>query len=574
MDSPLSRQTSRPFHISRSSAIIALGLTLLTFLTFVPVLHCGFIDFDDPEYVSHNTRVLTGLTGENIRWALTTIHAGYWQPLSWLSLMLDSSLFNPTAETFHRTNLAVHGLSAGVVFIVLSQLTGANWRSALVAAIYALHPLRVESVAWAAERKDVLSNLLAWLTIGGYAAYARQPSPRKYLLVLIPFILAILAKPMVVTLPCLLLLLDYWPLGRGGWKKLVAEKLPLFVLAIAAGARALVDQRNYEATLSFTAYPIWPRLVTMADGYVLYIWKMVWFSGLAIFYPIPGETRAFPAALATIFLIAVTIWTIAQRKHRPWLIVGWLWFVGVLLPVSGIFQAGSQSMADRFSYLPSVGLLIMLVWSIPAARTRITSAFQIGATAAVLLCLITATWIQCGYWRDTQTLFGHALAVTNDNWLAHDEIALCLSRAGDTAGAVAHWREAARINNSDPTAHYNLGLALSNDGRDDMAIVHFNQAISVRPNQWQTHSRLGVSLARLGKPQRAYDEFKRALELNPDYEPAHSGMGTLLAGLGLLDQAAAEFVIACRLDPNDHAAVNNLQRVRDFIRAKNTADIR
>jgi protein O-mannosyl-transferase len=559
--------SSHPSHPPRRAAGVALGLTLLTFLTFLPVLRCGFSEFDDPDYVTANSHVLGGLTVADLRWAWTSDRVGYWQPLSWMSLMLDTTLFGPGPEGYHRTNVALHALSAGVVFLVLSRLTGTFWRSALVAALYAVHPLRVESVAWVAERKDVLSNLLAWLTIGGYIAYASSPSAKRYLLVLIPFVLGLLAKPMIVTLPCLLLLLDYWPLKRTGIRRLLLEKLPMFLLAGAAALATMKAQERCQALVSWARYPGPARIGTMLVGYVTYMRKMVWFDDLSVFYPLPTSwpwRRVLVGAAAGGLLAAITALAIWRRKDRPWLLVGWLWFLGVMAPVSGIFQAGPQALADRFSYLPSVGLLIMLVWSIPVPRTD-PARWRAGlAAAAVVALLCAATRVQAGYWRDNRTLFSHALAIDEGNWIAHDQIGESDYRRGDYAAAMSECRKALAQNPIDPVAHTNLGLALEQQGRDDEAIVHFRAALAERFNIGLVHNSLGVALERKGDLMGAYEQCRLAVQLSPEDESAHSNLGGILLRVGLKSQAIAELRQAVRLNPLDKAAQFKLARAMEL----------
>jgi tetratricopeptide (TPR) repeat protein len=546
--------------ISPRAALLALALTLLTFLAFLPVLHCGFTDFDDPDYVTANPPVLQGLTPQSIHWAITATSPGYYQPLSWLSLMLDTTLSGPGPLGYHRTNLLLHACSAGIVFLVLSNMTGTVWRAFLVAALYALHPLRVESVAWIAERKDVLSNLLAWLALGGYVAYARSPGPRRYLLVLIPFALGLLAKPMIVTLPCLLLLLDYWPLGRSGFKRLLLEKLPLFAVATAAGAAAIISQHREQAMMSVARYTLLQRLGAAAIGYALYLRNTVWFGNLAPIYPLPlhwPAERITAAILAAALLTTITLLAFSQRRRRPWLLVGWVWFVGILLPVSGLLQSGQQLLADRFSYLPSVGLFIAIVWSIPAARWR----QSILPAAAALSLLFLFTWRTCGYWQSGATLFTHALAVTDDNWVAHDQIAVGLYLKGDLKDAVAQCNTALAINPRDPAANFNVGLFLFSEGRKSEAIAQYRKVLAIRPDNWQVRTCLAQALQQTGDLQSAYDEYRIVLDQHPDYEPAHNDLGVLLAKIGMLDKAEAELHIAARLDPYDSSVGNNLAAV-------------
>jgi protein O-mannosyl-transferase len=573
---------NRPPPISRTSWAIAIGLVSLTFLTFLPVLRCGFTDFDDPEYVTNNQPVLDGLSRADVHWAWTTTHAGYWQPLSWMSLMLDATLTGRDAAGFHRTNLILHALSAGLVFLVVSRMSGTIWRAALVAVLYAVHPLRVESVAWVAERKDVLSNLFAWLTLGGYVAYCRAPNSRRFLLVLIPFCLGLLAKPMIVTLPCLMLLLDYWPMKRWGWpanaepafapvplKRLIIEKIPLFLLALAAGLSAVRSQAACHAMLSLALYPLSKRIPSILLSYSLYLWKMVWYPDLIAFYPLKVSwleqpwpwTRWASVVAAVAILLALTMLSIFQRRQRPWLIVGWLWFVGVLLPVSGVFQAGPQLLADRFSYLPSVGLLVMLVWSIPQPRrwTPNIPWFTGAIAGAVVIILCTATWIQSSYWLNSRTLFTRAMSVDYENWLAHDEVSLSLYRAGNLQAAINECAQALALNPTDPAGNYNMGLVLARTGHDAEAIKHYRVTLVLEPAQYEVHASLGVSLQRLGELSDAYDEFKESIAIKPNYAAAHSDMGGLLAQIGLLDKAIPELQLALRLNPKDKPTQKKLQ---------------
>jgi protein O-mannosyl-transferase len=558
--------------ISPRAALLALALTLVTFLTFLPVLHCGFTNFDDPDYVTANPPVLHGLTTASIHWAWTATSPGYFQPLSWLSLMLDTTLSGSAPLGYHRTNLLLHAFSAGVVFLVLSSMTGTLWRAFLVATLYALHPLRVESVAWIAERKDVLSNLFAWLAIGGYVAYVRSPSPRRYLLVLIPFALGVLAKPMIVTLPLLLLLLDYWPLRRlclplerTGIKQLFREKIPLVALALAGGIAAIISQHRAQAMMSAAKYTLLQRIGNTAIGYALYLRNTVWFGNLAAIYPLPlhwSIGRIIAAALAVALLATITILTFLQRRQRPWLLVGWIWFIGVLLPVSGLLQAGPQLLADRFSYLPSVGLFIAIVWSIPAARWQAL----IFPIAAALGLLVVFTWRTCGYWHSGETLFNRALAVTDDNWVAHDQIAVGLYVKGDLKDAVQECRTALAINPNDPAANFNVGLFLSSQGRMTEAIAQYRKVLEVRPDNWQVRTCLAQALQQTGDLQNAYDEYRTVLDQNPDYEPAHNDLGSLLAKIGMLDRAETELRLAARLDPYDASVTRNLAAVQEMRR--------
>jgi len=546
---------------------LALGLSVLTFLTFIPVLSCGFTDYDDPQYVWQNPHVLGGLSVANIRWAITATDVGYWQPLSWLSLMLDSTLWHHLSAGYHLTNLVLHAISAAVVFLVLESMTACRWRSALVAVLYAVHPLRVESVAWIAERKDVLSNLLTWLAIGGYVFYCRRPSPRRYLAVLIPFALALLAKPMAVTLPCLLLLLDYWPLERTKsgltFFQLIKEKLPLLLLAVAAAVATVAAPGQTNAVASLAHLPVSARVVNALVGYWGYIKNMAWFADLAVIYPLRDwpPMLVLQAAAAVAGITTLAIW---QRKQRPWLLVGWLWFIGVLAPVSGLVQSGFQARADRFTYLPTVGLLIMLVWSLPPVSWNSTRAWKpwlLAGVSVAMLCV--CTWIQSTYWQSTETLFSQALLVTGeDNWVAHDELGMARHRAHDEAGAIAECQEAIHYFPGDPVANFNLGLSMAKFNHFREAAVYYRAALQTRPNSYEVHNALGAVLAREGDLLGAYSELRKAQDLNPNFAQTYMNFGALFIAIGDKDKALASLNQAYRLDPKDARTAHYLAVAR------------
>lgn len=379
---------------------------------------------------------------------------------------------------------------------------------------------------------------------------------------------------MVVTLPCLMLLLDYWPMRRWGWNdlqerpfpqrslgKLILEKLPLLLIALVAGSAAVRSQKEIGAMLPLSYYPLATRIPTILIGYSLYLWKMVWFANLIVFYPLQRTwisdpwpwTRWAWVAGSVAILLAFTVLAFFERRRRPWLIVGWLWFVGVLLPVSGIFQAGPQLLADRFSYLPSVGLLVMIVWSIPKPETGRYG--LIGAiSAAVILFLCASTWVQSTYWQDDRTVFSRALQIDDNNWLAHDQISLCLYRSGNFRAAVKECAKALALNPTDPTGNYNMGLVLSQCGQDKLAVQHYEAALVLEPNQYKVLASLAVSLQRLGDMSDAYQDFEKSIAIRPNYAVAHSNLGGLLAQVGMLEQAIPEFQLAIRLDPTDKAA--------------------
>ncbi len=497
---------------------ISLALLLLVFLAYWPAVGNHFVSLDDETYVTGNPHVKGGLTGEGVDWAFTSLgYAGNWHPLTWLSHMLDVELFGLNPRGHHLVSIGLHASNAVLLFLVLRGMTGALGRSALVAALFALHPLHVESVVWVAERKDVLSTFFGLLTMAAYGGYVRQRSLGRYGVLLGLFALGLLAKPMLVTLPFVFLLLDYWPLDRvrppppaSRTKRkpavgpapprgtdpepklsLVLEKLPLFALAaLSAGMTWAAQSRGWAVNYRF---PLWDRLSNALVAYVAYLGKTVWPVNLAAFYPLPESGLPVGRVLAAGFILgAVTALVLWQRRRYPYLVTGWFWYLGTLVPVIGLVQVGSQAMADRYTYIPLIGIFILLAWSLPAfelvspgARTG-----AIGGGALLLAGLMALTWVQTTYWRDDQALFGHALAVTRGNWLAHN----------------------------------NLGAFYSRMGRDDEAYTHFKEALRLRPDMPDIHFNIGEALQRMGRLEEAAQEYRTALRLYPGHKPAQTAL--------------------------------------------------
>jgi hypothetical protein len=425
----------------RRPLLLAAALAILTLAAFLPSLGNGFINLDDGIYVTGNPMVKQGLTREGFAWAWTGNVANNWHPLTVLSHMLDCTLFGLNAAGHHGTSLLLHVANVLLLFEVLRRMTGALGRSAAVAGLFAVHPLHVESVAWVAERKDVLSALFWILAMGAWARYARQPSIGRYLLVALMMVLGLMAKPMVVTLPFALLLLDVWPLRRVriGW--LIMEKLPLLALSAVASLVTLRYQTTSLVPLEVLPWRL--RLANAAISYVVYLGKTILPRKLAVFYPIPIEIPAWKAMGAAVLILALTALAIWKARKAPWFLVGWLWFLGTLVPVIGLIQVGRQAMADRYTYIPSIGLFLAICWGLPAlsANRRWRTALA-GATVLVLLVLAAATWVQVRHWRNSATLFQHALAVTRGNYVAHVALAKALAAKRDWTGAAEHYREA------------------------------------------------------------------------------------------------------------------------------------
>jgi protein O-mannosyl-transferase len=524
---------------------LALGLAVLTVLVFAPVVGNDFVTLDDPAYVTGNRQVRRGLTAEGFVWAWGAEVAANWHPLTLLSHMLDCELYGLDPGGHHLTSLLLHAANAVLLFAVWRRLTGAAARSAVVAALFAVHPLHVESVAWVAERKDVLSGFFFLLTLAAWAGWVRRPTRSRYLLALLAFVLGLLAKPMLVTLPLVLLLLDVWPLERlprgapaaevrRALGRLVREKLPFFVAALAASVVTLFTQR--EAMFPLAALPPTQRVANALLAYAAYLGDTVWPQGLTVFYPLPPAQPVWRVALAAALFATLTGAALARLRRAPWLAVGWLWFAGMLLPVIGLLQVGSQGRADRYTYLPSIGLFAALVWEVcelalrrkrPARGPGATRAALAGAALLAIASLAVAARAQVATWRDSLTLFQHALAVTERNLLAEMRVGTELGRRGDHAGAERHLRAAVRIAPGAPRPQAALGRWLHERGRPGEALPHLRQASRLRPRDARLHLRLGIVLAELGRTAEARAHFRRALELNPGLEGARRRLAAL-----------------------------------------------
>jgi protein O-mannosyl-transferase len=547
---------------ARTLAAIFLGLTILCWIVFGQTLAHPFVEYDDPNYVYENPEITAGLTGHGLVAAFTGGHARNWHPLTTISHMLDCQLFGLNPAGHHFSSVLFHTFGVLLLFAVLRAMTGALWRSALVAAIFAIHPLRAESVAWVAERKDVLSAVFFMLTLGAYVHYARQPSFRRYLVIVLFFTLGLMAKPMLVTLPLLLFLLDYWPLarnqiGKPGWWRLIAEKIPLFFLSCLAAIATLIAQRstvNYSEEL-----PVVWRIGNALLSYVAYMGQMVWPARLAVFYPHAADHLSpWKVALAVLLLGGITALAFVCRRRRPYLIVGWLWYLVALLPVIGFIQVGLQGRADRYSYLPQIGLYISVTWaltdwSLGSNRRRAVSA---GAAVFIIGALAWQGRIQTSYWSSTETLWKHALDVTIDNDVAHYNVAALLLRRGELDEAIAHYEKALKMGSDSRETHYHLsrallhaalGNALEKEGRLDEAITHYQKAIELRDDFADAHFNLASLLARKGETAEAIVHYEKTLALPPEDVPSHIGLAKLFLKLGRQEEALSHYRRALEL---------------------------
>ena len=586
------------------SICIVLAIAILA--VFLQVKDHAFITLDDTLCVTENPHVQAGLTIENLKWAFTTTHAPYWHPLTWLSHMLDVQLFGLKAGGHHLMNVFFHIANTLLLFLVLRRMTKTLWRSAFVAALFALHPLHVESVAWVTERKDVLSTLFWILTVGAYTYYAERPGYRRYLLVLVCFVLGLMSKPMLVILPFVLLLLDFWPIGRlqpakhagpdslnsvrpqdpprkkrksadiatakaadrEEWllyplrwrviRPLLVEKVPLLVFAALSSVITIINQQR--AMVSLQAMPVDARIANALVSYVKYIGMMIWPFDLAVFYPHPDKQPVWLVLGAALALAAVTFLVIRKTNRFPYLGVGWLWYLGTLLPVIGLFQAGSQEMADRFTYVPMVGILIMVAWGIPDSLKKWghrKTALGILSGIAILACAVL-TWAQVQLWRDSITLFSHTLKVTRDNFIAHNNMGTALSDQGKIEEAITHYRSALRIAPGYDEAWNNLGSAYGKSGQTAKAIEAIRQALRINPEYDVAWNNLGNAYGGNGETAKAIEALQQAIRINSMYTKAWNNIGIAYAESGRTDEAIEAFLRCLHIKPEQADVWSNL----------------
>jgi tetratricopeptide (TPR) repeat protein len=562
---------------------ISLALLIATFAVYAQVRTFEFLNHDDPVYVSQNPHVRQGITPETLRWAFTSGEGANWFPLTRLSHLLDAQLFGMDAGWHHLTNAAIHALAVLLLFAFLLRATRARWPSAFVAFLFALHPLHVESVAWVSERKDVLCALFWMLALWAWVAYAKpryteHSAKRWYLLSLAAFVLGLLSKPMIVSLPLLLLLLDFWPLRRyatAGWKKLILEQVPFAALAAVASVVTYLVQQASGAVRTFAVLPIGLRIANALVSYAAYLGMLVWPANLAVFYPYPLELAWWKPVLAAAVLIAITWFVLRSLRGWPYLAVGWFWYLATLLPVIGIVQVGGQARADRYMYVPMIGLGIAIAWGAADLLRPWPSAMKAIAAVACLACAVL-TWRQLEFWHDSVALFQHAVDVTERNDLAQHQLGnALLDVPGRLPDAIAHLQESVSLNPDSPRSRTDLGNALSKlPGRMPDAIAQYRAAIRIDPDQAIPHSNLCGALGRSpGGVPEAIAECQTAIRLDPDFAAARDNLGSALAkaadteydlGLALakvpgrLPDAIVHFEAALRIDPNNAEAHNNL----------------
>ncbi|MDB6021833.1 MAG: Tetratricopeptide 2 repeat protein [Pedosphaera sp.] len=542
------------------TALIGGFLALVTLAVFWQVLKCDFINFDDDLYVTSNPHVQTKLTWAAISWAFHSTRASNWHPLTWISHVLDYQFYGLRPGGHHLSSLLFHIANTLLLFVWLRRLTGAVWRSALVAALFAWHPMHVESVAWVAERKDVLSTFFWMLTLLAFQQFKFHSLRFKvwYGLALVFFILGLLAKPMLVTLPFVLLLVDFWtaelkqtmPVSRLPWKRLLLEKIPFFALAAISCLVTFIAQRLGGAVVSMEKLPFGERLANAIVSYVRYLGKMFWPDDLAIIYPFLGAWSGWQVAGALMVLLAVSWLVLKLLQRRPYLAVGWFWFLGTLVPVIGLVQVGSQTMADRYAYVPFIGLFIMLAWGLAEfAEGTKRRREVVGASALALAGCLFLTWRQVGYWRDSEALFKHAIAATGDNFVACSNLGGFLMAHNKPDEAIHYFGEALRMYPQSADAHANLGEAMVEQGNAEQGVEHLVKALELEPNQIEAHFDLGKALAKQGKTPDAITEFREAVRLRPDWTEARQQLVLTLAAAGDLAGAVAEMSAIAQADP-------------------------
>jgi Flp pilus assembly protein TadD len=571
-------KTSREQPRDPRIVFICLGLAIITFAIYWPVFGNEFVNYDDTNYITENPHVLHGLNWSDLKWAFTTSHTGYAHPVTWLTHQLDYQLFGVWAGGHHLTNLLIHTVNSLLLFLLFWRITRDLWPSAFVAALFAIHPLHVESVAWAAERKDVLSAFFFLLMLHAYTVYAKKRETWGYVMALGCFVLGILSKPMLVTGPAVLLLFDYWPLRRITFesgrvdssrrisiKKLIIEKVPFAVVAV--GWSILTFALQKEAGI-VGQQGIGFRIANAFVSYAVYFFDSFWPQNLAVLYPYPLTLPWGQLAAAVVLLFLVSGLCFLRRKTSPHLVAGWLWYLGMLVPVIGIIQVGAQARADRYTYLPQIGLWFALSWELVVLtkawpfRHRLLSI----SAAAVLVVLSACTWNQTKVWRSSESLWRHTLAVTSDNFVAHYNLGHVLGQQRKYDEAILHFNEVLRMSPDFFDALLNMGITLFEQGKLDEAITYYRRALGVQPQSSKAHMQLALALVQQGKNDEALQEFRKAAELGPEDPNVRTNLGLMLARQGKLSEATSQLEEALKLNPNNAEAHNNLGLV--FLMAK------
>lgn len=606
----------------RNKILTCLFLAVITLSVYWQTVNHQFISYDDGVYITENPHVKAGVTTEGVNWAFTAIRGSNWHPITWLSHMLDVSMFGLHPGLHHLMNAAYHAANTALLFLLLLRMTGAYWPSVFAAALFALHPMHVESVAWAAERKDVLSAFFWILTLLFYERYVKHPGRMRYLLTMCAFILGLMSKPMLVTLPLVMLIMDFWPIrrvqsGQTGmpvqqtpgvsvlkpfpWR-LILEKVPFFAMSAVISLVTIYTQHKGGAMASVKTLPFSFRAINSLWSYVVYMGKMIWPIHLAVIYPIPSTLTIVQGLFSGLLLAGTTAVAFRYAKKHPYFLTGWLWYLITLIPVIGLVQVGRQSMADRYTYIPFIGLFIMIAWGlqITAGDNRYRRTAVTAIAGIMLLILSACTWLQIGYWKDSITLFSHAIKTVPDNDTAHELIGYAKAQKGMLDEAAYHYSEALRIspdyeraltglgnvlvkqgkikeainytnralllNPDSSEAHFNMGFALIKQGRDKEAVRHYFEGLRSDPDNAEIHFILGVTLATQGQLDEGIRHFSEALRITPEFAEAHYSMGVALLRQGKFDESIRHFSEALRIKPDFAEAALSL---REVIQLKN-----
>jgi protein O-mannosyl-transferase len=558
---------------------ICLFLIVATLAVYWQILEHEFVNYDDNEYITKNWNVKKGLSLESIKWAFTTGHFSNWHPVTWLSHMLDFQLYGLHPKGHLMTSLLLHVANTLLLFVILLRMTGAFWQSSFVAALFALHPFNVESVAWVAERKNVLSTFFWLLTMRAYLHYVEKPGAKEYGWVALFLTLGLMSKPMLVTLPFALLLMDYWPLKRLSFEqlnfadnkvdllRLVREKIPLFLIVVASSITTFIVQKSGGALQAMETNSLLTRLTNAMVSYIVYLEKTAWPKELAVFYPHPGNDLAlWKGVVAGIALVCITIIAVKKIQRAPYFAVGWFWYLGTLTPVIQIVQTGQHAMADRYAYIPLIGIFIITAWGLSDLLTRWNHKDKAPVIfAGLLIPLVATTWVQVGHWKNSITLFKHAINVTDSKYsdvaLTHNNLGIVLEEKGQISEAMIHYRTAMKIKPDFALPHNNLGNVLFATKNTAEAIDYFNSALKLRPDYAMAHNNLGIALEQKGELEKAIAHYREAVKLNPDLVLAHYNLGIVLKEKGELEEAVSHYRKALKYKPDFALAHINLGNV-------------
>lgn len=563
-------------HSGMPAGIMAV-LVIAVLIIYLPVHNYEFINFDDYDYVVNNPHVNSGFSFSNVYWAFSEFHSSNWHPLTWLSHMADAEFFGLAPGAHHMVNVFFHMLNTLLLFLLLQHMTGFLWRAGFVAALFAVHPLHIESVAWISERKDVLSTFFWLLTTGAYLKYVKNPGWKTYAAVILFFIMGLMSKPMLVTLPFTLFLLDYWPLSRISFTKnrpffskfrpLLLEKVPLLTLSLLSGIITIIAQKKGGAVSNLEVFSLGVRISNAAVSYVTYLIKSILPFHLAVFYPHPRSLPVWETAGSIAVLMLIFFLVFRLRNSHPYLLTGWLWYLGTLLPVIGLIQVGIQSMADRYTYIPLLGIFIMISWGVSEALPG-QHRKKLFVPVMIVLCFFTGISMkQIHYWQNDYTLFSHALAVTENNFIAHNNLGNRYIREGNREKAIWHFQQSIAISPGNVMAHNNLGNARMEENEWEKALYHFSKVIQSDPDYADAHYMMGMAKMKMGNLHEAIRHFSDALRIRPEDADVHNDMAIALVKQGKIKEALKHFQKAAELKPEDTEIKNNYNRASQMLRA-------